>query len=152
MKVEFLSKINGGIQDGSIFNGYLFSFNPKGRCTVYETKKLEIQKNAEAEIFAQFDLDKKDLIVPHSKKKSSIKNAPAEAPAGADVSLLGEDLVDQSGGQGDKADDHKNDQHTKTHILQIINKSHRVNIEARSSFTQKIHNINLPSVSRRCSE
>ncbi len=66
MKIEFLSKIKGARQDGAISNGYFFSFNSRGECTVYETKSLESAKNAEAEIFAEFVLDKNDVIMPHS--------------------------------------------------------------------------------------
>lgn len=66
MKIELFSKIKGGRQDGAISNGFLFSFNYRGECTVYETKTLEILKDGEAEIFAEFVLDKNDMLVPHS--------------------------------------------------------------------------------------
>lgn len=66
MKIENVSKIKGGIQDGAISNGYLFSFNHKGECTVYQTKSLECMKDGEAEIFAKFILEKNDILVPHS--------------------------------------------------------------------------------------
>ena len=66
MKIEIFSKIKGGRQDGAISNGYLFSFNHRGECTVYETKTLENFKDGEAEIFAEFVLDKNDTLVPHS--------------------------------------------------------------------------------------
>ena len=40
-KIEIYSKIKGCRQDGAISNGYLFSFNHQGECTVYETEALE---------------------------------------------------------------------------------------------------------------
>ena len=66
MKVEFFSKIIGDRQDGAISNGYLFSLNHKGKCTVYETKTLGKLKGDEAEIFAEFVLDENAKLVPHS--------------------------------------------------------------------------------------
>ena len=50
-KIEIYSKIKGGRQDGAISNGYLFSFNHQGECTVYETEALENLKDGEAEVF-----------------------------------------------------------------------------------------------------
>lgn len=66
MQIEACSKIKGGRQDGAISNGYLFSFNHSGECTVYETQSLKNSKDGKAEIFAEFVLDKADLITPHS--------------------------------------------------------------------------------------
>ena len=66
MKIEKISKIKGGRQDGVICNGFLFSFNSQGVCTVYEMKALECMKDGEAEIFSEFVLDKNDLLTPHS--------------------------------------------------------------------------------------
>lgn len=66
MKAEYISKIKDGRQDGAISKAYLFSFNHKGECTVYQTKSLESIKNGEAEVFAEFTLDKNDIIMPHS--------------------------------------------------------------------------------------
>ena len=66
MKIEFFSKIVGGRQDGAISNGFLFSFNHQGKCTVYETKTLGCLRNDEAEVFAEFVLDKNETLVPHS--------------------------------------------------------------------------------------
>lgn len=66
MKIELFSKIRDGGQDGAISNGYLFSFNHRGKCTVYETKTLKNLKDGEADIFAEFVLDKNDTLVPHS--------------------------------------------------------------------------------------
>ena len=66
MRIEKIAKIKDGRQDGAISNGYLFSFNHKGECTVYETAKLGDMTNGEAEIFAEFVLDKNDVLVPHS--------------------------------------------------------------------------------------
>ena len=66
MKIENISKIKGGRQDGAISNGYLFSFNHRGECTVYQMNSLQCGENGEAEVFAEFVLDKNDIIVPHS--------------------------------------------------------------------------------------
>lgn len=66
MKMEFFAQITGNRQDGAFFNGFLFSFNCVGECTVYEVEKLKEKKKSEAELFSQFTLDKKDIICPHS--------------------------------------------------------------------------------------
>lgn len=66
MRIENISKLKGGRQDGAIINGYLFSFNHKGECTVYQIKDLERMKNDEAEAYAEFVLDKNAILVPHS--------------------------------------------------------------------------------------
>lgn len=66
MKIESYAKIKDGRQDGAISNGFLFSFNHIGQCTVYETKKLGTLKDREAEVFAEFELDKDAILVPHS--------------------------------------------------------------------------------------
>ena len=66
MKIEFLTGIKSNRQDGAIFGGYLFSFNHKGECTVYEIASLGKVKNGEAKSFSEFVLDKNEIIVPHS--------------------------------------------------------------------------------------
>ena len=66
MKIQNISKIRGGRQDGAICNGFMFSFNHQGDCVVYEIDSIENMKDGEAEVFAEFTLDKKELIVPHS--------------------------------------------------------------------------------------
>lgn len=66
MKIEKVSKIKDGRQDGAISNGFLFSFNHKGECTVYQMKKLACKEDGEAEVFAEFVLDKNDILMPHS--------------------------------------------------------------------------------------
>ena len=65
MKLELLSKVKTGRQDGAIHGGYFFSFNHNGECTVYETQNLGKLKDGEAEAFAEFVLDQHDTIVPH---------------------------------------------------------------------------------------
>lgn len=70
MKIENVSKIKDGRQDGAISNGFLFSFNHHGECTVYEMNKLKKSKDGEAEVFAEFTLDKNDILVPHSNSVS----------------------------------------------------------------------------------
>ena len=66
MKITLFSKIKDRRQDGAIYNGYLFSFDHLGVCSVYKIEDLEDCKNGEAYIFSEFSLDKNDLIVPHS--------------------------------------------------------------------------------------
>lgn len=66
MKMNFLTQICGGRQDGAVFGGFLFSFNHKGECTVYETAKLNMNGEGEAESLAEFVLDKNDMLCPHS--------------------------------------------------------------------------------------
>ena len=66
MKIEIHSKIKKDRQDGAVFNGFLFSFNHKGDCSVYETNSLKNLKNGEAEVFGEFTLDKTDILLPHS--------------------------------------------------------------------------------------
>lgn len=63
MKLESVCKIKGGRQDGAINNGFFFSFNHLGECTVYKVDSLE---RGEGEAFSEFVLDKVDLIKPHS--------------------------------------------------------------------------------------
>ena len=66
MRIEFISKIKDGRQDGAIFGGYLFSFNHRGQCSVYKIASLGNVKDGEAETFSEFELCKADLLVPHS--------------------------------------------------------------------------------------
>ncbi len=47
MKIEAFSKIKEERQDGAIFGGYLFSFNDRGLCTVYQMESLEKEENGE---------------------------------------------------------------------------------------------------------
>lgn len=65
MKLEKIGKIRDGRQDGAISNGFLFSFNHKGECTVYRMEDLESE-----EIFAEFTLDRCDELVPHGNSVS----------------------------------------------------------------------------------
>ena len=66
MEIKFFSRIADGRQDGAISNDFLFSFNHRGVCTVYEIKYLGILKEGKAEPFSEFTLDKSEIIVPHS--------------------------------------------------------------------------------------
>ena len=66
MRIELISKIKDGRQDGAIFGGCFFSFNHRGNCSVYEIASLSKLKDGEAEVFSEFVLDKNELIVPHS--------------------------------------------------------------------------------------
>ena len=66
MNIEFFSKIKKDRQDGAISNGFLFSLNHQGECSVYETKSLECSKDSGAEVFSEFVLDKTEILLPHS--------------------------------------------------------------------------------------
>lgn len=70
MKIEKFAEIKDGRQDGAVSNGFVFSFNHRGECTVYEINTLKKQNDGEAEIFAEFVLDKNDILVPHSNSVS----------------------------------------------------------------------------------
>ena len=63
MKLQKIASLKDTRQDGAVNNGYLFSFDHRGICTVYEMEKLI---NGVAEAYAEFVLDKNDLISPHS--------------------------------------------------------------------------------------
>ncbi|MBE6729964.1 MAG: hypothetical protein E7568_07025 [Ruminococcaceae bacterium] len=60
MEIKTLGKIING-QDGAIFGGYLFRLSEKGNCTAYNIKDLSGNPSP----LAEFNLDKRDLIVPH---------------------------------------------------------------------------------------
>ena len=66
MKIEHIAKIKTGRQDGAFFGGYLFSFDHEGNCSVYEAEELNRANGNEARVFAEFVLDKTDMIMPHS--------------------------------------------------------------------------------------
>lgn len=66
MKLEKKAEIVGG-QDGAIWNGYLFRFDGTEKCRVYDLEKTEGSSCAPA---FEFDLDKNDLIIPHSNAVS----------------------------------------------------------------------------------
>ncbi len=78
MQISAYAKIKGERQDGAICNGYFFSFNSRGECTVYNMENLENSNDKEAEVFAEFILDKKDIIVPHSNSVAFGKEYYAE--------------------------------------------------------------------------
>jgi len=61
MKIKEIGKIVSG-QDGAVFNGYLFRFDEKGNCTVYQTDKI----SKDSLPVSRFVLDKADTILPHS--------------------------------------------------------------------------------------
>ncbi len=58
MEIKQIGKIVYG-QDGAVFGGYLFRFNHKSECTVYLLEDF-------TKPFAEFKLDKADVINPHS--------------------------------------------------------------------------------------
>ena len=67
MKINPVAKICSG-QDGTIWGDYLFRFNAKGICKVYEVSTL-LSQHPDGTLTAElssFTLDKSDVIVPHS--------------------------------------------------------------------------------------
>lgn len=63
MKITEIAQIKGG-QDGAIFGKYLFRFDHKGLCRVYNMD--EILRGGEVAPFTDFVLDRAEDIVPHS--------------------------------------------------------------------------------------
>lgn len=63
MKITQIAQIRGG-QDGAVFGKHLFRFNHKGDGRAYEMDK--IARGGEVAPFAEFTLDKSDVIPPHS--------------------------------------------------------------------------------------
>lgn len=61
MNAKKLGEIEKG-QDGAIFNNYLFRFNTKGACAVYQIGDLSDNSVP----ISRFVLDKSDIIAPHS--------------------------------------------------------------------------------------
>ena len=70
MKISKASQIqrkdgsNYGGQDGAIYKDYLFRFNPKGLCRVYDMKS--VAEGGDITPIAEFSLDKGDVMLPHS--------------------------------------------------------------------------------------
>lgn len=67
MKIKHIANIGGG-QDGAIFNDYLFRFNTKGLCSVYNLKDIDTGACEPTELKAasSFTLDRADILAPHS--------------------------------------------------------------------------------------
>ena len=65
MKVKYLGKITGK-QDGAIWNGYLFRFDAKGNCNVFDIKDCMRSTDTRYMAISNFTLDKADVIKPHS--------------------------------------------------------------------------------------
>lgn len=65
MKFTKIAKIQGG-QDGAVYGGYLFRFDTKGKCFVYETKSLLEAQGKDVECISTFVCDKVETLMPHS--------------------------------------------------------------------------------------
>lgn len=65
MKIKQIAKINGG-QDGAIWNNYLFRFDHKGMCSVYNLDRIKEYDGSLTEPLSTFTLNKADILVPHS--------------------------------------------------------------------------------------
>ena len=62
MKYSHLVTLRKG-QDGAIWNGFLFRFDTKGQCYVYD---LPATLAGQTEPLQKFNLDKSDILSPHS--------------------------------------------------------------------------------------
>ena len=65
MKVKSVTRIRSG-QDGATWGPFLFRFQSDGSCYVYELTRLAESRSGEAEVFAQFRLDRAEELRPHS--------------------------------------------------------------------------------------
>lgn len=65
MKITKIANIAGG-QDGAVHGGFLFRFDEKSKCHVYETKKLLCAEGNKVDEISSFDLDKVDILMPHN--------------------------------------------------------------------------------------
>ncbi len=63
MKITKLGEVEGGRQDGAIWNRYFFEFKANGLCRVYDVTNLE---KGDVQRLCAFQLDKSDVILPHS--------------------------------------------------------------------------------------
>ena len=64
LKIKPIGKMIGG-QDGAIYGDYLFRFKSRGHGYAYDLRELG-KKHTELSPIAEFDLDKSDVIAPHS--------------------------------------------------------------------------------------
>ena len=62
MKLEKIGNVMEG-QDGAIWNNLIFRFNHAAKCAVYDAEKMA---KGDSTAITYFELDKKDLIMPHS--------------------------------------------------------------------------------------
>ena len=65
MNIKYIAKIEPG-QDGAVWNNYLFRFDSKGKCFVYDLSDIEHSEGGKCEYISSFALDKSDIIAPHS--------------------------------------------------------------------------------------
>lgn len=69
MRTERIAKICSG-QDGAIWNRFLFRFKSNGECCVYDLEALSAFEDGEAAALSRFQLDKSELLMPHSNAVS----------------------------------------------------------------------------------
>ena len=77
MKCNYLTKIIGG-QDGAIFGEYLFRFEHNGVGCAYKVQDILEAKSEKVSPLCSFELDKKELVCPHSNSVSFGKEYYAE--------------------------------------------------------------------------
>ena len=90
MQHNKLGEIGKG-QDGAIFGGYIFHFDGSGKCEVYCLKTFEL--------ISEFQVDKSDLIIPHSNAVCFGSEYYAE---GDEFPLLYTNIYNNYGSQEDK--------------------------------------------------
>jgi hypothetical protein len=67
IKITHVANMHGG-QDGAIYGGFLFRFNAKGVCRVYDASAIEaaLPDVAELPVLSTFVLDRAEEISPHA--------------------------------------------------------------------------------------
>ncbi len=64
MRIKHIANVEKG-QDGAIWNGFLFRFDTKGKCCVYDITDMETEISAHLETIDSFFLDRVEEIRPH---------------------------------------------------------------------------------------
>ena len=65
MEIKQIAKIKDG-QDGAVWGDYLFRFDHKGQCFVYDLNDIMHSDACESQHISTFSLDMSDQIIPHS--------------------------------------------------------------------------------------
>ena len=100
MKIKQIAKIRGG-QDGAIYGGYIFRFDSKGNCSVYDFSSPDFSGEHVAELkpIAEFTLDRVSDITPHS---NSVVFGSERYEAGDEFPLLYTNVYNTYSGAVDK--------------------------------------------------
>lgn len=99
VEIKQIAKIGGG-QDGASFGERLFRFDTRGHCRVYDLGELDFSVEArELSPVAEFDLDKRDEIAPHS---NSVVFGSEYYAEGDEYPLLYTNIYNSYANAGDK--------------------------------------------------